>query len=465
MISAATDSDRTSTGPRAAARARAAHFVFGQLYPLTTGGGWRVLMIALLLVGGTVISLARTPVHVWNVLWAEDGPVFVAGALDQGAAAIFQGYAGYLHLVARLGAAVAVLFPLEIVPIAVTIISAAITSAIACTCFLLIEQRISSVSLRLAAWVVCLALPIAGGEVANNLANLHWFLLIAAFLATVVRVERTSMIVVQSAVLFVAVTSDALALMLLPLVVTRIVLLRGRSRLIPEVAYIVGAVLQLTVVIAQIVDGAAREVSAVRPTMDQLIDTYVYRVVLSGVFGTTGPARIIEIVGLALPGLVLAAVIATVIAAACADRSRRVLIGALSIGSVAFSAVVFTVQWRGFVNVPLLEFFTGARYAAVPTALLMLALIVSVDVGVGRLRWPAARSTVAGLALVAVLIPVLTDFRPMNIRSDGASWPDQVELAQDVCSDAPADESVNLAVSPAWFGGMVLSCAAVQERD
>ncbi|UIN29869.1 hypothetical protein [Microbacterium binotii] len=452
----------TDAAARSTWRDRARSVIFGSVHERTLRGPWRAVLIVGLIVAGTLISLARTPMHVWNVLWAEDGPVFVGGALSHGAASVFEGYAGYMHLVARAGAGIAVLFPLEVVPTAVTIIAALFTSLIACACFLLLESRIASVPLRFAAWVVCFALPIMGGEVVNNLANLHWYLLIAGFVAVIVRPQRLSLIVLQGIVLFVTVTSDALGLMLLPLIVVRLLVLTNWRERIPDLTYLLGAVLQLGVVIAQMLGGAPRKIGTVRPTLSEFGDLYAYRVVMGGLFGTSSPARLLEIVGITLPGLALGAVIAVIVVSVRADRDRRVAVLALALGSLGFSAVVFSLQWDGFTRTTLLDYFTGGRYVTVPTALLLLALIFAVDAGVARLHRRAVRGAVAGLALIAVLVPVAIDFRPMNIRSDGASWTQQVSDARALCAASPAGTEVTMNISPAWFGGLSLDCALVE---
>jgi uncharacterized membrane protein len=458
-----TTKTRDSIRPDRTARVdRAAGVAFGTPYPVTLAGRWRVVLLFALLIAGMLVSLARTPMHVWNILWAEDGSIFVAGALSGSPWTLFEGYAGYMHLVARLGAWLAVIFPLEIVPIAVTIVAAAITSLIACACFLLFEQRIASVPLRFGAWIVCLALPIMGGEVVNNLANLHWYLLIAGFIAVTVRARTTSLLVVQALVLFVAVTSDALALMLIPFVIVRLFLLRGIRERVADLAFVAGAILQIGVVVAQVISGAERTVAPERPSSAEFIDFYTYRVVLGGLFGTSSPARLLEILGNTLPGLALGAVVLVIVAAARADRVRRVGIVVYVLGSVGFAIVVFSIQWSGLAGSPLLEYFTGSRYITVPTALLLLSLLLAADAGLARLATRSAMRVFSGLIVVLLLIPVVIDFRPMNIRSDAAPWEPQIAAARNDCETGPADETVVLAISPAWFGGVVLECPLVE---
>jgi hypothetical protein len=416
----------------------------------------------MLVIAGTLISLARTPMHVWNTLWAEDGPIFVGQALASGPRVIVEGYAGYMHLIARLGAEVAVLFPLDSIPTAVTIISAFATSLIGSACFVMIETKIRSLALRLAVWIVCIALPIMGGEVANNLANMHWYLLIAAFIATTVRANSTSVAVIQSVVLFVAVTSDALCLMLLPLLAVRWWLLTSKRDRAPAVAFAAGAVIQIAVVISQILFAGGRPIAAARPSGTEFVDFYTFRVVLGGLFGTSQSSALLDAGGVVLPGVVLVGVVIVLVLASRADATRRGAVLAFTGGSVGFALVVFTVQWDGLSRAPLSEVFTGGRYVVVPTALLLIGLIVAAEAGIARIRRPWAGRLVAILVLAAVVMPTAVDFRPMNIRAEASAWTAEVDRADAECETLPDTASVSLGIAPSWFGGVAVTCAVIE---
>lgn len=453
--------DSMSGFDRKRAGFRMALALFGPLQRATLSG-WRriVLLIGLILIG-MAISLARTPKSTWNILWAEDGAVFVSDALQQGPGVLFAGYAGYMHLLPRLATEVVVLLPLEIVPVGVTILAALLTGLIACACFVFLETRIASLELRLAAWVSCLALPIMGGEISNNFANLHWYLLIAAFCASVVRSRSRAMVLLQSVVLFFAVTSDALALLLLPILLFRWwVYAEGRDR-VPTLAFLIGAVVQVVVVALSIVAGAGRPPAQGRPGVSELLDLYTFRVVLNALFGVTFPAQLIEAFGSALPGLALAVVVAAIVAAAIVDPERRAGIIAFGGASLAFALIVFTLQWDGFARSGLLDFFTGGRYAVVPVSLLLLAVILSADVLVERMTVGWLRHTVASLVLIAILVPSAVDFRAANVRAGATSWVNGLDAAAAACERTPGEDLANVGLAPSWFGGMIVPCSAI----
>jgi len=420
------------------------------------------VLIAGLIVAGTLISLARTPLHVWNTLWAEDGADFVPDALSRGLAAVLESHAGYMHFVARVGAWIATMFPLAVVPTAVTVVAAVFASLVACACFLFLEQRFASKSLRFAGWAICIALPIMGGEVMNNLANLHWYLLIAAFLAVLVQADRAAVRSVQATVLFVAVTSDALALLLAPFVVFRLILFRGWRDRVPDLAFLAGAALQVTVVVASMLAGDGREVADARPTVAQFIDFYTYRVVFGALFGVSMSQKIVSNGGAVLPGLVLAVAFAAIIVAVVIDRGRRVYVLVLAIGSIAFSTVVFSMQWAVLQTVPLIDHFTGGRYTTVPTALLLLALLQAADIGLSRLPHGWTRGISTMIVLVIIVAPMILDFRALNIRADAASWAAELEAARDTCALVGSTAHVSMGIAPGWFREATVSCDLVR---
>lgn len=438
--------------------------VFGPQSPATFSGARRWSLLGALIVVGTLVVLLRTPRHMWNLLWAEDGAVFVSGALNEGPGVILHGYAGYLHLVPRLAAEIAVLMPLAIVPLVVTILAALTTSLLACASFVFLETRISATPLRLAAWLVCLALPVMGGDVANNLANLHWYLLIAAFCAVTSRSRAIPMAVLQGAVLFAAVSSDAIALLLMPLVLLRLWLSPTRRDVAVVCAYVAGAVLQTVAVVNGLMGtGPARQIAEQHPSFSQLTDLYSYRVVVAGLFGIQGGTSMTELIGLALPGLALGAVIVFIAWAVASDRRRRVGILVFALSSLVFSTFIYTFQWYAVETAAAPDFLSALRYSVVPTALLLLALLQATDAGLGRITRTRLRQGVAVGALVAVMIPVALDYRTTMGR-EAPAWADVIaDGAQECRSGDDLDGFALLPTAPVWFGGMLVRCAALDE--
>jgi hypothetical protein len=61
------------------------------------------LELILVFLVSSVLIIARMPNRVFEgYLWAEDGPIFLKAAFENGASSIFTPYAGYLSLTTRL---------------------------------------------------------------------------------------------------------------------------------------------------------------------------------------------------------------------------------------------------------------------------------------------------------------------------------------------------------------------------
>lgn len=88
------------------------------------------LVTAAAFAAGTVILIARLRERTLPPgIFAEDGPIFYLEADEMGAGAIFRPYAGYLHLVPRLGAAAVAPFGLAAVPVGYALYTVAVTLA------------------------------------------------------------------------------------------------------------------------------------------------------------------------------------------------------------------------------------------------------------------------------------------------------------------------------------------------
>lgn len=455
----------TSAAPTAASRrTRVEEIVFGVTKPRTLDGVPRIALLGALVVAGFVIAIARTPMHSWNVLWAEDGAVFIPDALVGSPLVIFEPYAGYMHLVPRISAMIAAQFPLQVVPLAVTIAAALVISLAAAAGFAFLETRIRSIPLRLAAWIAMLALPIMGAEAANNLANLHWYLMVAAFCAVVIRARSTAMTVVQCVVVVAAVMSDPLTLLLLPVVAFRWWLLPSRRDRSLVVAFITAGVIQLIVVLAGAIGGEGRPAPTGFPTPGDLLDFYSYRVVLTAVVGLTRAQALGETGPLALPGLATAAATAVLIAMAYRDFDRRVVISAFGAGSILFAAIVYSLQWTMLEPGGARSLYAGDRYAVVPTALLIIALVLAADAFAAHRRRSWARRVIGVAVLIAIAIPVALDYRSANYREGAPPWDAALQEAAALCDAGDdLDGFILVRSAPLQWGGVLISCTRVTD--
>jgi len=108
-------------------------------------------------------------------LWAEDGVIFFAQQYEYGAAAIFTPYAGYLHIVPRIIAALAnAFFSYANIPTVYNYTSLFITIIVVAHCF---SPRLQLPLKPLLAFSMVLV-PQALNEVFLNITNLQWILCI-----------------------------------------------------------------------------------------------------------------------------------------------------------------------------------------------------------------------------------------------------------------------------------------------
>jgi hypothetical protein len=143
------------------------------------------------LVACAVLISRRPDAILHPQFWAEDGHVWFAEAYNLGwGHALLRTYAGYFQTLPRIGAALALLAPLTLAPLAMNLIAIAVQ---ALPVSLLLSSRSSAWgSLRHRAFmaVIYLALPNMR-EIGAILTNSQWVLALAAFLVLVALTPKT----------------------------------------------------------------------------------------------------------------------------------------------------------------------------------------------------------------------------------------------------------------------------------
>src|SRR5205085_1969240 len=156
----------------------------------------------------------------WDSLWAEDGKIFLAQALSANFFDTLKtSYYGYIHTGPRLIAFVATWFPIADAPLVMSLLTAAVISLLAVYVFEASADWVASPLLRAVLALAVPFLPVTSREMAGTLSHLHWYLDYAAFWAVIsMRRERT-WLVASTAVVGLAVLSDPLAGVFLPLAI------------------------------------------------------------------------------------------------------------------------------------------------------------------------------------------------------------------------------------------------------
>jgi len=424
----------------------------------TVGGA---LLGAAAVLAGAAVSLLRHPGAVaLDTVWAEDGTVFLAGAVnDSPLRAVASSYAGYFHLVPRLLGAAAAAVGAEAAAAILAIGAAVTTAALAVLVYVASAGHLRAPVTRLLVAAPVVVAPLAQQDVPNSIANLHWPALYAVFWLLVWTPAGRAGRVVAAAVVVLTALSDILVLALLPLAVARAVVRRDRYS-IGLAGLLAGCV---AVQLAGLLTGASsREISLnlVRPASG-----YLLRVAPAAVFGERWlPQAEVDTARLVLSTLAWLLVGAVVLVAARRRTGPRwALAGAAAACSVALYALPV-----------ILTGVATPRYAFAPALLLITALVALLHPPepagpvepAGRVG-PAARAAGRGLAGPLILALACAAVWSANLRvdtarDDGPFWGTGLDRARVECA-RPAAEAVAVPVSPAGWEA-TLSCTYLAGR-
>jgi hypothetical protein len=224
------------------------------LFPVSPAGAFRgrsALIATAAVLIGTFAQVIRLPGNTaYSTIWAEDASIFLNQALNKGILRSFTiPYAGYLHTVPRVIAAVAAVFPLQWAAAIFGIGSALVVSLLGVFLYRATEGLIHSVPMRLALSAMFVAIPVVGFETEANAANLHFYFDFVAIWALLWRPQSRIGTAASAAVCFLAAASDAITLFLLPIAIARLLVTRFGRGSAPAFALIAGLLIQLPVIV------------------------------------------------------------------------------------------------------------------------------------------------------------------------------------------------------------------------
>lgn len=170
----------------------------------------------------TGAQLSRGPgVPGWRAVFGEDGGIFLTEALaSRGWSSLLTPYQGYVQLVSRLVAEVAASLPLATAAVVLAAGSALVVSLLSLFVYVRSGALLASTWSRALVAVAPVLLP-AGSEINASATNLHWYLDYACFWALAAPVRRRGTAALAAVVVGVAMLSDPLAGLFLPLAVAR----------------------------------------------------------------------------------------------------------------------------------------------------------------------------------------------------------------------------------------------------
>lgn len=395
------------------------------------------LAVAALGAGAVVVLARQQGPGATDTVWAEDGSVFLAQARDLGVGdSLSEPFAGYLHLVPRLAAGAVSALPLETADTAFAVLSALVAAACALFVFRASSAHVRSAWARVACAAPLLVSPLAGTEILANVANLHWYLLYAAFWAVVWEAPSRWEAATAAAVVAAAVLSDPFALVLAPVVVLRVVAL-GRRADAAVLAFAASAVAQVAGTLGatgQRQLGEEAEVALV---------PFRFAVDVFG-RGLAGD-RLVGESGLSARGAAVAAVVAAGLAGVAwarrgVLRRRAALVAVLAVVSVAYFAAPVALSG-----------ISAPRYAFAPALLAVAALVVLLD--------GAALDRTAAAALALVAACWVVGLPSYNERDERPAWDEALAAAARSCT---AGGRADVAVLPRGMSAR-LACDDVVE--
>ncbi|MDQ1547654.1 MAG: hypothetical protein QOH69_2558 [Actinomycetota bacterium] len=421
---------------------------------------WRVYPGFVALLGaGTLVMFFRIPGPARNVLWAEDASIFTTGALQNHPfGSFFVPYAGYMQAFPRLAAlAVVHVVPLTYLPQALALVACAIAAFVAALIVLLLRPRMPALLPRLAIWLGIVTLPIAGIEVNGSIANSHWYLMLALFAIVVTRQHSATMIALSGVTVSLAVMSDTLAALALPLILLRFLALENRRQLWIPLVYVGSLVVQLAVTSTThlaIADG--------RPVLAPFLRAMGFRVFLATLAGESHTITFYQRFGLiTLIGATVVAIVALVWAV-----SRGGQLGGLAaisfLGAVVFFSVAAWIRWLPQYDPNVNDGWGSSRYSVVPISLLILMYCAAIE------TWRQRRNGrilpyIPLVAFVALLAAIAIPDFTATARNAPQTWTSEITHARHVCANLSQSHEVDLAAAPSGWK-VTVSCGQLEGK-
>lgn len=397
------------------------------------------------------LCLMTAPGH-WT-LWAEDGSIFMTGAWREGFAALPEAYAGYLHTVPRLIAALAAMVPVPATPAVVTFVSLAVLAACSWLCASRLRNLITMPWALYAFAAFLVAGPAAVGEVAGNLTNLHWVLTLTAFVVLWQPGGRTRprADIAGGLVCLLAALSDPVAVVALAPVAVRVLRAsrtpadqpgaprsavgRAWRQLRAEGLALLGLAAGLAVQAAVVLASTRMflGVSSWREAGTAFLASWG-AATLYGRDLSTGAASVIGFAPVIVSGVVI---VAAVWAAALRQFRGLQLLTSAIVAAVTIGAAV-VLSWS-----PLMVITDGSlglrRHVYVAAALTAVPILLLT--ARGRPAWRRVTGTVAVIALAAGTVAAV-ESTAANGRQP--SWGEQVQLARATCAAGGAEAAIRV---------------------
>ena len=383
-------------------------------------------------------------------VWAEDGGRFL---LDSRTlpwwSNLVTPYEGYQHSLPRLAAELVSTLPLTWAAAGLAVAAALLRAGVALLVFTASGGFLRSLPVRLGLAALVVVAPVGNSETLDNLANFHWFALYGVFWLLLWRPASRWVCAMAAVLVFLAVTTSPLALLLAPLALARFAL-PGRRQALITAAFCLGAAVQfVTVLLATRTQYFNEPVNVKAAALAGVV-----RVALVAFTGSEGVAEIYSVF-VYWPAFVALAITLVLVGAALRwGGGPRRLLAFVALGySVGYIALSLTQNWR----IGLAVFYPGVvmdaqRYSVAPSLFLLTAVAVGLDL-VPRARWARVGMVAARVAVAAVLITGVVRQLPISTGTlTGIHWDQAVADARRDCASAPGKATARIVHEPAgWY--------------
>lgn len=401
----------------------------------------------------TFIAIARLPAELRNVVWGEDGRNFLDDRLRIGGwRSIFEVYEGYLHVVPRLLTDLTVrAFPLDSFAIASTVLSSAVFGIVAALVFVCSRDLVPNRVFRVLLASITVLAPTLPIEVLGNFANLHWSFLWLAPWLFLYRPRTTAGAIGLGIVGILCGLTEIQMLLFAPLALINLRHRRAWLVSIPTIAAV------LAQVVTTIVSPRTLNPN-VRPGPLDIVVGYGELPVLGAFEGHASRIGATLADGgwaaAAVTVVVAIAVLAFALVPVWTARGVARFVPLILVGGsfIAWAAAIWlnpNLLWQyADFDTAALEGLTATRYVAVPSMLLLGAIVFAAShlysLG-GRRRF------ISGVAVGLVVMGFLGSFQVDRFsREGGPQWTTSVGEARASCDDG--GESVEIRTTPShWF--------------
>ncbi len=408
--------------------------------------------VAIVVVGLFLLAMALQlfrigPGIALNSLWAEDGPIYLQGAIQHGFwTDLWTTYAGYLVLVPRLIGLFGHLFPLRDAPAAISILSAFIVALSGLVVWFASAAHLRSPYLRGTLVALTVLAPTASLESVASGAYVPWFMLLPVFWLLIWRPRTTRGAVLGGLFILMTSLSSPGMWFFAPLAALRALAIRDRRDGILFGSWALGSAIQVPAFLLQ-------SEKQVKPLWSHDIWTaYLQRVLDGAALGERLGGKAWEVLGWPLLiALIVLSVAGLYLGLRRADAASRWLaLLAVPISVVMFIVSVYQravgpqVKWPADAH-----FGAGGRYTIVPALLLVSLALVLVDGAARRQR--SLGSWLVGSVAVVLIAGMASSFDVRDSASRGTpSWTDSLDAAGAQCRAEGAPE-VSAAISPPPF--------------